>query len=149
MIDLVGILNEKIESVEKNIKQAAFERDNSATPMESQHDQSRQIANQLYNSLLEERKILQLLRKQVGNFHAIYSLENLNSGAQYKFFIVPDGLGGKTVDGVTLISEKTPLSKIIIGKDAGYEYELSEQKFKITKIEENSQTKAQTSGILR
>ncbi len=54
MIDLSAILKDKVETVESSIKTAAFERDSSATPMESQHDQSRQIANQLYNSLLEE-----------------------------------------------------------------------------------------------
>lgn len=137
MIDLIGILNEKIESTEKSLKRAAFERDNSATPMESQHDQTRQIANQLYNALLDEKKGLHLLKRKLKDFNIIYTLENLSSGTKYRFFIVPDGLGGSTIDGITLISDKTPLSNIIIGKNTGYAYELNGQQFMIEKIEDN------------
>jgi len=137
MIDLSAILNEKIESVERSIKKAAFDRDNSATPMESQHDQSRQIANQLYNSLLDEKRGIQQLKKRIGEFQTIYDLLNMVNGTKYRFFIVPDGLGGINVDGITLISEKTPISKIIMGKETGFEYELNGQKFKIEKVQEN------------
>ncbi|MFZ3069133.1 MAG: hypothetical protein WA052_02335 [Microgenomates group bacterium] len=138
MIDLSSILNEKIESVENSIKHVAFERDNSATPMESQHDQTRQVANQLYNSLLEEKRSIQQLKRRIGEFQTIYDLLNLSNGTRYRFFIVPDGLGGITIDGITLISEDTPLSKIIIGKEVGFEYELNGHKFKIEKVQNNT-----------
>lgn len=137
MIDLSNILNDKIEAVEVSIKRAAFERDNSATPMESQHDQTRQVANQLYNCLVDEKRSLQLLTRRLCDYHSIYHLKNLEKGVQFRFFIVPDGLGGKTVEGVTLISDKTPLSQIIIDKKEGYQYELNGQNFRIEKIEEN------------
>jgi len=137
MIDLLGILNEKIEATEVGVKRAAFERDNSATPMESQHDQTRQVANQLYNCLVDEKRSLQSLKRRLDDFHTIYYLRNLGSGAQFRFFIVPDGLGGKTVAGITLISDNTPLSKIIIGKKAGFQYELNDQNFIIENTEEN------------
>lgn len=137
MIKLSNILNEKIESVENSVRRAAFERDNSATPMESQHDQTRQVANQLYNSLIDEKKYFEQLRRKIGEFYLIYHLENLGNGSKYRFFIVPDGLGGITIDGITLISDKTPLSKIIIGKETGFEYEFNGQKYRIEKVQDN------------
>ncbi|KKT40448.1 hypothetical protein A3K29_03550 [Candidatus Collierbacteria bacterium RIFOXYB2_FULL_46_14] len=137
MIDLKQKIEKEIRSAEKQIKQAAMERDESATSMESQHDQTRQIANQLYNSLLEEKKRLVELLGEVAKYHLVYTMLNTVDGSTRKYFIVPNGLGGTEEDGVTLLSEKTPMAKNLLGKVAGSEFEINDQKLRVKKIEEN------------
>jgi len=137
MIDLKQKIEKEIRSVDRQIKQTATERDESATPMESQHDQTRQVANQLYNSLLEERKKLMELRGGLSKYHSVFSMLNTVDGSTRKYFIVPNGLGGTEEEGVTLLSEKTPLAKNLSGKIVGNEFEINGQKLRIKKIEEN------------
>ena len=132
MIDLKQKIEKEIRSVDRQIKQTATERDESATPMESQHDQTRQVANQLYNSLLEERKKLMELRGGLSKYHSVFSMLNTVDGSTRKYFIVPNGLGGTEEEGGTLLSEKTPSGKIV-----GNEFEINGQKLRIKKIEEN------------
>lgn len=137
MIDLRQKIEKEIRTVEKRIKQAATERDESATPMESKEDQTRQVANQLYNSLLEEKKKLMELKGETAKYHSVYSMLNTVDGTIRKYFIVPNGLGGTEEEGVTLLSEKTPLAKNLLGKIVGNEFEINGQKLRIVKIEEN------------
>ncbi len=137
MIDLKQKIEKEIRAVDKKIRQAATERDESATSMESQDDQTRQIANQLFNSLLEENKKLMELRGESAKYHSIYTMLNTVDSSTRKYFIVPNGLGGTEEDGVTLLSEKTPLAKNLLGKVAGNEFEINGQKLRIVKIEEN------------
>jgi len=130
-------IEKEIRTVDKRIKQAATERDESASSMESQHDQTRQIANQLFNSLLEEKKKLMELKGETAKYHSVYTMLNTVDGSVKKYFIVPNGLGGTEEDGVTLLSEKTPLAKNLLGKITGNEFEINGQKLRIKKIEEN------------
>ncbi len=137
MIDLKKKIEKDMRSVEKQIKQAATERDESATPTESTHDQTRQIANQLYNSLLEERKKLGEILGLAGNYNTVVRIGNLTTGTTQKYFVVPNGLGGTSEGDIILLSEKTPLAKTISGRKPGSEFELNGQKLRIEKIEEN------------
>ncbi|KKS94887.1 MAG: hypothetical protein UW68_C0005G0023 [Candidatus Collierbacteria bacterium GW2011_GWB1_44_6] len=137
MIDLKQKINTDLKAIEKRIRETATERDESATPMESAHDQTRQIANQLYNSLLDERKKLRDLNAGLEKYNQIFSVQNLSEETVKKYFIVPNGLGGAMVDDVILLSEKTPLAKMLGGAPRGKVFELNGQKFRIEKIEEN------------
>lgn len=137
MIDLKKKIEKDLRSVEKQIKQATKERDESATPMESQHDQTRQIANQLYNSLLEERKKLGEMMFIADKFNSVVTILNVSTGMPQKYFIVPNGLGGTSEGDIILLSEKTPLAKTLSGRKPGSEFELNGQKLRIVKIEEN------------
>ncbi len=137
MIDLKQKIRKEIEVIEKRIKFAAIERDESATPMESAHDQTRQIANQLYNSLLEEKKKLMEIMAGIANYQTIIQIRNLSTDTVQRYLVVPNGLGGTQEEGVVLLSEKTPLAKNLIGRKVGAEFELNGQRLKIEKIEEN------------
>lgn len=137
MIDLKQKIEKEIREVEKRIKQAASERDESATPMESAHDQTRQIANQLYNSLLEEKKKLMEIVAGIANYQTIIQIRNLSTDVVLRYLVVPNGLGGTQEEGIVLLSEKTPLAKNLIGRKVGAEFELNGQKLKVEKIEEN------------
>lgn len=137
MIDLGKIIEKELKILEGRIKQAAAERDESATPTESAHDQTRQIANQLYNSLLEERKKLQELKVVARDYQTIVKILNKESGKSQRYLVVPNGMGGTQEDDVILLSEKTPLAKNISGKKDGAEFDLNGQILRIEKIEEN------------
>ncbi len=135
MIDLRKILDEDIEKIEKHIRQAAVERDEAATPTESTHDQTRQIANQLYNSLLEERLKLQRLRNVVLKFKKVMVVEKDN-GEIFRFMLVPDGLGGRKVEEATLVGENSPLGQKIKDLGVGDKYEINEGVFRIVNVEQ-------------
>lgn len=119
MIDLRRVIVEDIASLDARIKRVAEERDESATPTESTHDQTRQIANQLYNSLLEERARLMGFLNIAKKYNRVFTVE------QKKYMIVPDGLGGKLVEDVVLVGEKSPLGLKLKDAKQGDKYEIN------------------------
>lgn len=136
MVDLKQKISSDLEKIERQIQQTAKERDESATPMESHSDQTRQIANQLYNSLLEEKKKLLELQGQISKFNKTYSIKNLRDNSVRNYYIVPNGLGGSNLDGIYLLSNSSLLAQKIDGKEKGFEFELNGQRFVI--LEEGS-----------
>lgn len=133
MIDLSRILNEEIEKIDKWIKQAATERDESATPTESTHDQTRQVANQLFNSLLEEKAKLQKLTNVVKRYKKFFVVES-KKGETYKFMPVPDGLGGKSLDGTFLVAETSQLGQKLRDLKTHDVYEINGGAYQVTDI---------------
>lgn len=131
MIDLGQILNDEIMRIDKWIKQAAIERDESATPTESTHDQTRQVANQLFNSLLEEKAKLQKLENVVKKYRNVLEVKKQN-GEIFKVMIVPDGLGGKNIDGTLLVGVGSPLGKKLKGLKKNDKYEMNGIIYEIT-----------------
>lgn len=133
MIDLSKVLKDEIDKKEKWIRQAATERDESATPTESAHDQTRQVANQLFNSLLEEKAKLQKLENVVKKYRNILEIKKQN-GETFKIMIVPDGLGGKNIEGVMLVGENSPLGKKIKDLKKNDSYEMNSENYKIVNL---------------
>ena len=127
MVDLSHILDQKIANLEKHLQSAIFERDHSATPMESHSDKSRQLAEQIIDSLNDEMKKLRALKSVIHKHLPITFVLSTPSGDR-SFALVPEGLGGKTIDGVTLISEKSPLGTKLISAKTGDKIDLSGQK---------------------
>lgn len=134
MIDLSIVLDTEIDKLDKRIKDVAKERDESATPTESTHDQTRQVANQLFNSFLEDRGRLLSLRNVVKKYKKIYLLKNDTDGEEKQIMIVPDGLGGSKVDGVLLVGEKSPLGMAVTQKNADGRISINEKEFTISEI---------------
>jgi hypothetical protein len=134
VIDLKKILAEKVNKLDLQIADVKFERDNSATPMESASDKSRQLAEQLMDALNDERKKLILLNRKISEFknNKIFTIKT--PLGEREFVLVPEGLGGKTVDGVTLLSEVSPLGKNLIGKKVGDIFEYNNQSFRIISL---------------
>jgi hypothetical protein len=133
MIDLGQILNGEIMKVDKWIKQAAIERDESATSTESAHDQTRQIANQLFNSLLEEKAKLQKLENVVKKYQNVLEIKKQN-GEVFKAMVVPDGLGGKNIDGTLLVGEGSPLGQKLRDLKTYDVYEMNGVSYQVTDI---------------
>lgn len=134
MIDLSQILNDEIAKIDRWIKQAANERDESATPTESTHDQTRQIANQLFNSLLEEKARLIKLTNIAKHFKTVYTVEDKNA-MRYKFMLVPDGLGGKNIEETVLVGESSLLGQKLKGLKEQNIYEINGSIFTVVAIE--------------
>lgn len=134
MIDLKKILSEKINKLELQISDVKFERDNSATPMESGSDKSRQLAEQLMDALSDEKNKLIFLSRQTSISKAII-IYTLNTPlGERDFAIVPDGLGGISVEGVSLLSERAPLAVQLVSQKEGSEFTFNNQKITVVKI---------------
>lgn len=116
VIDLLFILEEKIKKLDLQIADVKYERDNSATPMESHSDKSRQLAEQLMDALIDEKKNLISLKRRPDQLGTTQIFSLSTPLGERDFVLVPDGLGGKTVSGVTLISYLSPLGKILKNK---------------------------------
>jgi len=112
VINFSAILDQKLASLEKHLTLAIFARDNSDTPMESHFDKSRQLAEQQIDALNDEKTRLVALKKQVSKHPATTYTLSTPLGERY-FILVPEGLGGTTNDGTTLLSDQSPLGKIL------------------------------------
>ena len=133
MIDISSLLDQKLTVLEKHLGSAIFERDHSATPMESHSDKSRQIAEQQIDALNDEKSKLTSLRNELGKYTSVYYHVSTSSGKK-TFVIVPEGLGGNIVDGVTLVSENSLLGKKLKTSKTKDTIELVGQSFRIDKI---------------
>lgn len=134
VIDLLSILEEKIKKLDLQIADVKFERDNSATPMESHSDKSRQLAEQLMDALIDEKKNLVLLKRRSDQLGALKIFSLSTPLGERDFALVPDGLGGKTVSGVTLISSLSPLGKILKTKKEKDVFTYNDQNFIVLKV---------------
>lgn len=124
MISLSDIINQKINFLQQQIKDTEKARDEAATPMESHSDQTRQNAEQLIYALKDEIKRQRLLLDKVSGYKVItYSVRNPLGLKDYA--IVPDGLGGQTVNNTYLLAESTNLAKNLVGKKQGHTFSLN------------------------
>lgn len=113
MIDLSLILDQKISLLEKHISSAVFERDHAATPMESASDKTRQLAEQKIDALRDEKDKLNSLKRSIKNYRPkLYTLGTAQGERQ--FLLVPEGLGGQTFNGYTLLSINSPLGEKLL-----------------------------------
>ncbi len=130
MIDIQSVLDRKLDSVEKHLQNAIFERDHSATPMESHSDKSRQLAEQMIDSLNDEKKRLVGLERNIKNFTpTLFALTTPIGNKQYA--LVPEGLGGELIGEITLISQESPLGRKLKESKKGEKFSLNGKEFTI------------------
>src|SRR3989339_1089590 len=130
MINLNQVLKQKHEALDKQIASAKFDRDNAATPSESHSDKTRQLAEQLMLSLMEEKGKLSFLEKTLSSFPVFNQTAQVNTivtishsqTENKQYLLVPDGLGGVAIDGITLLSISSPLGKQIQKQSVGYKF---------------------------
>ena len=134
MIDLQKVLNEKIQKLDSRIEDVKFERDHSATPMESASDKSRQLAEQLMDALHDERKHLVSLKRKITNLKEISVYHLITPLGERQFAIVPDGLGGGSQNDISLLSDKTPLAKELATHQSGEVFVFNSQEITIKSI---------------
>lgn len=129
MIDLAKVLQEKTDLLDRQLAEAKFTRDHAATPTESHSDKTRQNAEQLMDSLSDAKKSLQQLRLSLAKLPPFKNLATLNSlvtlhtplGTK-EFLLVPEGLGGQTIDDTFLLSVQSPLAKVFLNQKTGYTF---------------------------
>ena len=133
MINLSDILDQKIAFLEKHLQSAIFERDHSATPMESHSDKSRQIAEQMIDSLNDEKKRLLSLKREIKNVLPVLFTLSTPVGDK-QFSLVPKGLGGERTGDITLVSQDSPLGQKLTGSKVGDDIDLNGSTFRILNI---------------
>ena len=107
---LSKIIDQKLEILRKGLRGAKKNRDEAQSSIESHHDQTKHSADQLYQSLKAvEGDLLSLKRKMVSMPDPDIFEVKIN-GRMKRVAIVPEGLGGVTIDGVLLLSENAPLA---------------------------------------
>jgi len=143
-VDLNTILKEKITFLDNQIKEAEKTRDSAPSPMESKSDKTRQDFERLIFSLQDEKRNFIHLQKNLVKLPKFTSKVNLNTQVTLKseageksFFIVPEGLGGITVNNLYLLSDKTPLAKCFLNQKINHQFTFNNTNYKITSIKEN------------
>lgn len=129
MIDLHQVLKEKNDLLDRQLVEAKFTRDHAATPTESHSDKTRQNAEQLMDSLNDAKKKLRLLEMELAKMPSFKDLATVNTLITMRtplgnknFLLVPEGLGGQTIGDTFLLSEKTPLAQMFLGKKVGHTF---------------------------
>ena len=124
------ILGQKLASLETHRQTAIFERDNSATPTESHSDKTRQLAEQLIDALSDEKKKLLLLKTRIKFYRPTFFHLSSPQGER-ALALVPEGLGGEVHDGLTFLSENSPLGIKLSRSKAGDKIILNATEFTI------------------
>ena len=118
MINISAVLNQKLATLEKHLQSAIFERDHSATPMESHSDKSRQLAEQQIDALCDEKNKLIALKNKISK-HPLVIYHLSTPSGERSLALVPEGLGGIIVDETTLVSDQSPLGDFLRHSKAG------------------------------
>lgn len=145
MIDLTEILAKKLALLDRQIADEKFTRDHAATPTESASDKTRQNAEQMLDSLADARKKLRLLEISIKNLPPFNNLATLNALVTLRtplglkeFLLVPEGLGGQSVDNVFLLSVASPLAKLFLGHKIGHTFSFNGGACQIVFLHANS-----------
>lgn len=107
----------KVEIMEKSLKEAKIAQLNAPSAMESHSDTTKSEMEKLVTALeidiRRQKNYLSLVPNNLTPSNQKIELwRNVkidNHGMIMNIIIVPDGMGGDTVDGVRLVSETTPL----------------------------------------
>lgn len=126
----------------KAIESAKKARDDAPSAMESHSDTTRNQNERLVHALESELSQLENLTKnflglsgKVEPYAQLWRLVEVEVGGDVmKVCLVPEGLGGEKVKGVSLLSQPSPLGKIIKNKKKGDEFEFNGQKVVIVGI---------------
>ncbi len=137
MVSLQTILDERLVALDGQIAIAEFERDHSATPMESHHDKSRQLAEQLIDALRIEKNEVVSLSNIIHNpkYQLVYLLST--PLREKSIMVVPNGLGGRTFDNITLVSDTSPLGQILANQAEGNSFELNGSEYILKSVHSN------------
>lgn len=145
MIDLHQVLQQKLDLLDRQLTDAKFTRDHAATPTESHSDKTRQNAEQLMDSLNDARKRLELLKNFLNRLPPFNQLATTNTLVTLRttrgikeFLLVPEGLGGQTINNVFLLSVESPLAKSFLNQKAGYTFSFNGGTYQIVSLHPNS-----------
>jgi len=137
-------LNREKEFLLKALQAAKETRDSAPAATESHSDTTRSQYEKLVIALEEKVRSIDdfssilpknLESKKTGPISLWSYVEiSLNKNI-IKLILVPEGMGGKELEGIKLISDNSPLGSLLIGKKLGEKFEFNEQRGKVLKIE--------------
>ena len=144
MIDLPQVLKEKIDLLDRQLVEAKFTRDHAATPTESHSDKTRQNAEQLMDSLSDAKKRLEVLRLTLSKLPPLKGLATTNTLVTLRtplgkkdFLLVPEGLGGQTINDTFLLSVESPLAKSFLNQEVGHTFTFNGGSYQIVFLNPN------------
>ena len=144
-INLEKIIQDRLSSLDRQIKEEIITRDLAPTPMQSGSDKTRQVAEQMIDSLHQEKKNLLNLKKSLSRFPKFNKTATLNSLVTLKshqagektYLLVPEGLGGSTVNSVFLLSINSLLAQKFLNQKTGFQFNFNDISYQITSIQPN------------
>lgn len=144
MIDLHQIIDQKIISLQSSMARTKHERDTSATYRDTNHDQSRSIAERFLGSLEVEYRKLEALKKQLLNLPSFHHQADINTlitimtpSGNKDYLLVPDGLGGIKAGSIVLLSVSTPLASCFVGHSSGFKFSFNGETYVLVSVRPN------------
>lgn len=112
-------LTEELLQIERSLVDARRAQREAPTPIESHSDTTMSEKEKLVTALEIERMTLKDLITKVGVEKYKY-MEIDNGGVRMKIVLVPDGIGGRKIGEVLLVSVNTPLAKALLNGDVAF-----------------------------
>jgi hypothetical protein len=144
MINLQEILEQKLVTLQKQLKSIQQERNSAATPIESRSDQTRSLAEQLHSSLQRQYNTLEHLGPQLLKIPLTLHRASLNTLVTLVsdktiqcYLLVPDGLGGDRVGKTILLSIASPLAQQFLNQSVGFKFTFNSVSYVIDSIVPN------------
>jgi len=117
-------------------------RDRAPAASESHSDTTRSEQEKLVQALERDIKVLKGYIKEVERMDSLSSgvvgtwshVELDIDGLEMKILVVPDGIGGKEINGVKLVSVATPLGKSLVGKTSGSSTVMNGRNIKVVTV---------------
>lgn len=143
-INLDKLVQNHLHRIDRQIKGEIITRNSSPTPIQSSSDKTRQVAEQMIDSLYQERNKIIAIKKKLTNLPKFNQTASLNTFVTLQskeekktFLLVPEGVGGISVDEVFLLSSKSPLVQNFLGKTLGFKFTFNNSAYEIVSIQSN------------
>lgn len=135
-------LQEELKKTEEILVSTKISRNNSPSAMESHSDETRsrleRVVTMLENKVKEINNYIRSVptEKQISATIQLWSYTDVElPNGKLKIFIVPEGLGGKQVEGIKFISSKTPIGLALLGKKVGEDFSFNDLNGKVISID--------------
>lgn len=136
-------IEEEIEMTKRELERARVAQLAAPSAMESHSDTTRSEKEKLVTALerdvarLEElaAKIPTSLPSSAGKVDVWRSVKMRSGNQEIEVFMVPDGMGGRRLGNVVLLSDQAPLGQVMMGKAAGDRLEFNKHDYIVGEIE--------------
>lgn len=111
-------------------------RDEAPSAMESHSDTSRAQNEKLVDALEQQLKEVETATEKLILVPDKFRYLEISLGGETKkFILVPEGLGGKEVGDIRLLSDNTPLGGVLKDKQMGDKFEFNNQQIEVLQLD--------------
>ena len=135
-------LLDELKKTEDVLASTKISRNNSPSAMESHSDETRSrlegVITMLEHKVKEINGFIKSIptEKQTSTVIQLWSSADVElPDGKLKIFIVPEGLGGKQIEGTKFVSSKTPIGLSLLGKKAGEAFFFNDINGKVLSID--------------